>query len=94
MNNSNPVTLYEYSFSFLNIVKFNYILEDRRPDLTIDEAVDQLLYKFKHQFNFKFIFSKSISLICHSLSTGIVYEDGEDILYIQGEINNEVRDTN
>jgi hypothetical protein len=55
MSDSLPKTLYEKQFNLLGLIKFQYVLEDRRPDLNEDsEEIKQMGYKYKTQIIWKF----------------------------------------
>lgn len=63
MSSSEPVVIQEDSFSIPLIFKLNYIIEDRRPDLTEEEAQKTLGYKFKTIITIKFIgYKKSFTI--------------------------------
>lgn len=62
---SEPVTIEEGKFS-VPFVEFNYIIEDRRPNLNHKEAKDQVGYKYKISISFRF-FKYYRSFIIHSL---------------------------
>ena len=63
--NTFPVTIDEGGIN-LPFIKFNYIIEDRRPDLDVSKAREQLGYKYKISISIKF-FSYYRSFITHSV---------------------------
>lgn len=67
----------DIKFSLLGLIVFDYVKEDRRPDLTQEQARLELGYKFKHTIFFR-CFNKTISLTIRSISPGIMWVNGEE----------------
>lgn len=84
--NSIPVVKFEYRMKvpFLPI-SFFYVVEDRRPDLSIYEC-EKINYnsKFKHQFKFVF-FNRTISAVIRSQGGSVFNNDKEVEIYDFGE---------
>ena len=69
--NTFPVTIEEGGIN-LPFIKFNYIIEDRRPDLDVSKAREQLGYKYKMSISIK-LFSYYRSFIIHSLEIPYIW---------------------
>ena len=76
--NSSPIIVYEYNRKLSNLISINIIQEDRRPDLTEDEARVKLGYKYKTQIEVVFFMLK-YSFIFHTLTVGFIYENKKSL---------------
>lgn len=70
-----PKTLREIKIGFEPFLFFRYVLEDRRPELSEEEAETELGYKYKHQIDFVLCGNRH-SFIIRSLKVG--YYNHED----------------
>ena len=62
-------TIFTMDLNYFNFLKFSIVVEDRRPDLSIEEAQIELGYKYKILIYCK-IFNKTFSYVGHSLLPG------------------------
>ena len=65
-DNTNPVLVAEGGFNVPFLVRFNYRIEDRRPDLDEESAKEVLGYKYKTTVN-AIILRRSFSITVRSL---------------------------
>lgn len=72
MKEVETIAILDKSFNCLGMIKFNIIIEDRRPDLSEEEAQIQLGYKYKVLIDLK-IFFHSYSFVFHTLYKGSVF---------------------
>ena len=62
-------TIFETSINYFNLLRFSIVIEDRRPELSIDDAYIKLGYKYKILIECK-IFNKTFSYVGHALRPG------------------------
>lgn len=65
-DNTNPILAAEGSFNVPFLVRFKYLIEDRRPDLDEESAKEVLGYKYKTTVN-AIILWRSFSITIRSL---------------------------
>lgn len=74
-----PKIVHEFEKSFFfGLVSVRYILEDRRPDLTEDEARKTYNYKYKLMTMFRCFWFR-ISTINHTYTPGSLFINGKEI---------------
>ena len=56
-------TIANYVIYIPFILKFHYIVEDRRPDLTSEQAAGEIGYKYKTMITFKFLWYSKIIIV-------------------------------
>lgn len=67
-----PNFVRDFAVSYLfGRIKFSYTLEDRRPDLSEDEAITSLGYKYKMLINVRF-FGFTVSIVAHTPRPGLL----------------------
>ena len=76
-DNSVPVAVFEYKFNIW-LFSVSIYIEDRRPDLTVDEAKISPGYKYKTFVNVK-IFGKRISYTSRSLRAPNIFINDSEV---------------
>jgi hypothetical protein len=78
-SNSFPEIILEENVNFFKLFSFWLLVEDRRPDLTTDQARVVLGYKYKIQIRVKLLWKK-YSLVFKTLNIGFISINGKEVI--------------
>ena len=61
------------------VFQYYFLVEDRRPDLTENEALEKIGYKYKVQFSIYIFGKKVLSYIGHTALRGYINLNGKEL---------------